>query len=153
MTRPSLPQLNFPVYEWDLKQQSNKWYIRDIFRRKYVILTPEEWVRQHAGRFLVDNGYPLTVISLEKQLQVNGLKRRFDLVVFDRHNQPFLLVECKRPQVEITAEVMNQAAHYNYTLQAPYLWVTNGLKHYILKFNTGQRPEIMEKLPLYGQYE
>ncbi len=151
--QPDLPVLNFPAYEWTFRFQEGQWWILDVFRQKYVVLTPEEWVRQHAGRFLTDNGYPKSVIAVEKQLDLNGLKRRFDLVAFDRNNRPFLLVECKRPEVEITAGVMNQAAQYNYTLQAPYLWVTNGVKHYILKFHPGGQPEIMEKLPAFGNIE
>ncbi len=147
---PDFPELNFPRYDFRIRNEDGKPKILDDFRKKYVALTPEEWVRQHCARLLTENGYPPSVIALEKSIEVNGLKRRFDIVVFDRGNRPFLLVECKQPKVNITAETLNQAAQYNYVLQAPYLWVTNGLKHYIFHFPAPVRkPVLLDKLPLY----
>ncbi len=101
-------------------------------RKKFVILTPEEWVRQHVLKFLVhEKKYPLSHINVEKQLVYNGLKKRYDVVVFNPDGSIRLLVECKAPHVSISQKTFDQIAQYNFNLNATYLLLTNGLEHYI----------------------
>ena len=131
-----MQKLNFPAYEFQLKKQTDKVYIFDIIRKKFVVLTPEEWVRQHTLRYLIEEKkYPQNLIAVEKQLKINQTKRRFDIVVFNKNMQPEILVECKAPNIKITQITFDQANQYNWLLKAPYLFLTNGLKHYICQIN------------------
>jgi len=131
-----MERLNFPPYQLQLKKKDDKIYIFDIIRKKYYLLTPEEWVRQHTLHYLIHNKkYPKSLIAVEKQLIINQTKRRFDIVVFNRKMQPEILVECKAPEVSITQATFDQANQYNWLLKAPYLFLTNGRKHYICQVN------------------
>lgn len=126
-----MQQLNFPIYEFRIRNVNNRQEIFDPVRRKFVTLTPEEWVRQHLISYLlVQKGYPIAIIGVEKQLMLNKMPKRFDLVIFNRSGTPFLLVECKAPGVEITEKTFDQAARYNMMLKAGYFLLTNGLDHY-----------------------
>jgi len=128
--------LNFPKFQFRFKNTENKWYIFDEIRKKYVFLTPEEWVRQHVVRFLIEvKGYPKSYINLEKFVKINGMNKRYDVVVFDPKGEIFLLVECKEPNVAITQAVFDQIARYNSNLNAQFLMVTNGLQHYYCKLD------------------
>lgn len=123
--------LNFPTYVFRIKNSQNRQYIFDPVRKKFVLLQPEEWVRQHLLQYLVrDKGYPMALINVERQLLVNRLKKRYDLVVFRPDGSLFLLVECKAPTVAIDQATFDQIARYNLRLQARFLLVTNGLDHY-----------------------
>ncbi|HLV50611.1 MAG TPA: type I restriction enzyme HsdR N-terminal domain-containing protein [Flavobacterium sp.] len=123
--------LNFPKFQFRFKNSENKWFIFDEIRKKYVFLTPEEWVRQHVVRFLIEvKGYPKSYINLEKIVKINGMNKRYDVVVFNPKGEIFLLVECKEPNVAITQAVFDQIARYNSNLNAQFLMVTNGLQHY-----------------------
>ena len=114
--------LNFPPCDFRFKSSENKHAIFDDIRKKFVALTPEEWVRQHALNFLVtQHGYPKSLINVEKSLLVNGLSRRFDIVVFNPDGSVHLLVECKAPSVSITQNVFDQIARYNMTMDAANL--------------------------------
>lgn len=96
-----------------------------------MVLTPEEWVRQHVVHYLhVDKQYPLSLINVEKQIILNGLKKRYDIVVFNSDGSIHILVECKAPHIRITQETFDQIARYNFNLNATHLMVTNGLAHY-----------------------
>ena len=129
-------KLNFPEYDFKFKKQDGKWQIFDPVRKKYFVLTPEEWVRQHTLQYLiVDKKYPVQWIAVEKELQINQTKRRFDIVVFNRQMTPEILVECKAPNIAVTQKTFDQANQYNWLLKAPYLFLTNGLKHYICQIN------------------
>ncbi len=128
--------LNFPPYDFQFKKKDNKLYIFDIIRKKHYQLTPEEWVRQHVLHYLIiQKKYPSNLIAVEKQLLINQTKRRFDIVVFNRQMQPYILVECKAPSIAITQSVFDQANQYNWLLRAPYLFLTNGKKHYICQID------------------
>jgi hypothetical protein len=123
--------LNLPSYPFKLKSNENKTLIFDNFRKKYVVLTPEEWVRQHFATFLVEEKkYPVSLIALEKQLSINGLKKRTDIVVYNKKGLPEIIVECKAPHVTINQGTFDQIARYNLQLDANYLIVTNGISHY-----------------------
>ncbi len=131
-----MQKLNFPAYSFRYKNKENKPYIFDIVRKDYYLLTPEEWVRQHVIHYLIkEKNYSPLLISVEKQLDINGLKRRFDIVVFDKKLKPYLLIECKAPQIPIDQKTFDQANRYNWLLKAPYLLLTNGLKHYICEID------------------
>ncbi|MGV3561198.1 type I restriction enzyme HsdR N-terminal domain-containing protein [Larkinella arboricola] len=126
-----MDSLNLPVFDYNTKQIDGKPYIFDVLRKKYVLITPEEWVRQHVVHLLLNQyGYPKALIRSEGGLKLNQLRKRTDLLVFDRSGKPFLLVECKAPQVSVNQQVFDQIARYNHIHQAPYLVVTNGLTHF-----------------------
>ncbi|MCO5248645.1 MAG: type I restriction enzyme HsdR N-terminal domain-containing protein [Chitinophagales bacterium] len=115
--------------------QGKKW-IFDPIRKKYLVCTPEEEVRQFILAYLVERkNYPIYLIGVEKQIEYAEKKRRFDAVVYNRDFQPTILIECKQPQVKITQKTMEQASLYNQVLQVPYLLLTNGEQHYIVHLN------------------
>ncbi len=120
-----------PAYSYKLKDYEGKTFILDQVRRKYVVLTPEEWVRQHLIHWLHEHlQYPLALMSVERGTKYNTLQKRTDLRVYSSEGIPLLLVECKAPQVPITEATVRQVAVYNQTIAAPYLLVSNGREHY-----------------------
>lgn len=124
-------QLNFPKYQFRFKSSENKTLIFDEIRKKFIILTPEEWVRQHVVQFLItEKKYPKSLINVEKQLKVKDTVKRYDVVVYNRDGNIFLIVECKAPSISITQQTFDQIARYNLVANATYLMVTNGLEHY-----------------------
>ncbi|MCT8339829.1 type I restriction enzyme HsdR N-terminal domain-containing protein [Flavobacteriaceae bacterium TK19130] len=126
-----MQELNFPAYSFRIKNTKNKPSIFDVIRKKFIILTPEEWVRQHVLHYLLNElKYPRSLINVEKQLKLNDTLKRYDIVVFKPDGSLFLLVECKAPAISITQSTFDQIARYNLSLQASYLMVTNGLHHY-----------------------
>jgi len=123
--------LNLPIAELKVKRIEGRLQVFDIVRNKYFVLTPEEWVRQHFLHHLInDLGYAVERMSIEMGIDVNGLKKRCDMVYFDRDGKPIVIVECKAPTVKIKQDVFDQIARYKLTLHVPYLIVTNGLEHY-----------------------
>ncbi len=131
--------LNFPPIDVSVKTKDQKHYIFDIIRKKYLVITPEEWVRQHIIHFLVyHKNYSKPLISTEKGLQYNKLAKRSDILTFSKDGNPFLLIECKAPSVKITDKVFEQVSVYNQSIKAPYIAVSNGLSTYIcaIDFNT-----------------
>jgi hypothetical protein len=140
----SFPNLNLPSFEPQLQRVDDKYFIFDSLRKKYLALTPEEWVRQHWVNFLIEHqGYPKGLISLEKGLKYNQLQKRTDLVVFDRVGNPYLLIECKAPEVELNQKVLQQAMSYRSTLLTPYVILSNGLRHLSLEFEKNQKKFIL----------
>ncbi|MFC2147407.1 MAG: type I restriction enzyme HsdR N-terminal domain-containing protein [Eudoraea sp.] len=128
--------LNFPSYNFRFKSSENKQQIFDIIRKKFVSLQPEEWVRQHVIHYLsVDKKYPTSLINVEKTLSLNGLRKRYDVVVFNSDGSIHILVECKSPNVTVSQVVFDQIARYNMKMQAEYLMVTNGLDHFYCNMN------------------
>ena len=124
-------QLNFPKYQFRFKSSENKTLIFDEIREKFIILTPEEWVRQHVVQFLIsEKKYPKSLINVEKQLKVKDTIKRYDVVVYNRDGSIFLIVECKAPSIPITQQTFDQIARYNLVANATYLMVANGLEHY-----------------------
>ena len=123
--------LNLPPYDFKSRAYNGQHQIYDAIRRKYVILTPEEWVRQHFVNYLTAHkGYPVGLINIEFPVTVNGMLQRADIVAYGRTGNPLLIVECKASTVKLDATTFSQAARYNLTLKANYLVVTNGIKHY-----------------------
>jgi type I site-specific restriction-modification system R (restriction) subunit len=123
--------LDFPAFNFKIRANGNAHEIFDVIRKKYVVLTEEEWVRQHCIAYLIAvKQCPASLIAVEKALMVNRLKKRTDIVVFAKDGLPKLIVECKAPHIEITNDVFDQIARYNMTLKVDYLFVTNGLQHF-----------------------
>ena len=142
----SLPELNLPSIVPKFLNKEGKVFIFDLLRKKYLLLTPEEWVRQHWIHFLISNqGYPKGLLALEKGLVYNGLQKRTDLVVFDRAGLPYLLVECKAPDIEINQQVLSQALAYNQTLKCPFIALTNGRKHIFMGFSEVEGRFVQQK--------
>jgi len=134
-----MQKLNFPTYTFRFKNSENKVAIFDEIRKKFIILTPEEWVRQHVVSFLQHHKkYPKSYINVEKLLKINDLNKRYDIVVYQPDGTIFLLIECKAPEVPIAQHTFDQIARYNLTLKARYLMVTNGLNHYFCQMDFEQ---------------
>jgi hypothetical protein len=126
----ALETLQFPVYEFTLQTVGQKKQIFDPVRKKFIPLTPEEWVRQHVIRYLHhEYTIPFSMISVERELTYNGLKKRFDVMVSCSERPFACLVEVKAPNIKLTAETVLQASVYNKTYNCPWLWVTNGVQH------------------------
>ncbi|GGG08535.1 restriction endonuclease subunit R [Dokdonia pacifica] len=143
--------LDFPAYDFRLKNSENKSYIFDPIRKKFILLTPEEWVRQHVLQFLIKTkGYPASLINVEKEIKIYDTKKRYDIVIFNSDGSIFLIVECKRPKVAITQAVFDQIARYNLKLKASLLMVTNGLHHYYCAMDFEQeRYHFLKEIPNY----
>ena len=126
-----LPILNLPIYKLKLKEIGEKTHIFDVVRKKYLILTPEEWVRQNFVQYLnIEKNYPIGLMGVEKQVKYNNLITRADIVIYNSDGHANLIVECKAPKVKITQDTFYQIAKYNSQLKVQYLIVTNGIKHY-----------------------
>ncbi len=141
-------ELSFPSFDYKVKKQGGCVLIFDILRKKFVVLTPEEWVRQHLIHYLINvKNYPPALIAVEREIELYGLPRRFDVVVFDRTGTPWLIVECKAPSVSLRRQVFDQAFRYNITLSAPYVAVTNGVTHFCGKIDSKQGFIFMDDFP------
>ncbi|TRZ45206.1 type I restriction enzyme HsdR N-terminal domain-containing protein [Robertkochia solimangrovi] len=147
-----MQKLNFPEYSFRFKNSQNKLHIFDRIRKKFVVLQPEEWVRQHTLCYLIEvKGYPESLINIEKELTINNLKRRYDIVVFNTDGSIRLMVECKAPKVAITQAVFDQIARYNLVVDAEFLMVTNGLSHYYCKMDYEQEKYLfIREVPAYS---
>ncbi|EAR12820.1 hypothetical protein PI23P_09340 [Polaribacter irgensii 23-P] len=147
-----MQKLNLPHYKFKLKSNENKTFIFDNLRKKYMVLTPEEWVRQHFVQFLIEEkNYPPTLIAIEKQVVVNNLKKRSDILVFDKEGNPDIIVECKAPKIKITQATFDQIARYNSKLNANFLIVTNGLTHFYCKMDFKKETYVfLKEIPNYS---
>ena len=146
-----MQKLNFPTYKFHFKNRENKRFIFDDIRKKFVVLQPEEWVRQHCINYLVvQKNYPKTLINVEKELKINGLSKRYDIVIYNSDGSIHLIVECKSPKININQETFDQIARYNLTLNATYLMVTNGINHYYcaMDYET-ERYNFLKDIPDY----
>lgn len=142
-------KINFPAWEPNIKTVENKDMIFDDFRKQWVLLTPEEWVRQNFLQYMVQvKNYPAALIAVEKEINLNGLKKRFDIVVYSKATHPWLVVECKEMNVALTASVLDQVMRYNMVLKANYLVVTNGLYSHAFDIAAATAKEI-DQLPDY----
>lgn len=142
-----LPKLNFPGIKLRGRRVADEAQIWDAVRGMWLVLTPEEWVRQHLISYLVSHcGVEPHAVVCEYPVTLNGQAQRADVVVVDRQGQPFLLAECKATDIRIGQQVLDQAARYNSVLGAPYLVLTNGLTHYCFR-HTEQGYQAIESLP------
>jgi type I site-specific restriction endonuclease len=144
--------LHFPTYSFKIKSKENKPYIWDEIRKKYLLLTPEEWVRQHTVQYLIqEKKYSPDWMAIEKQFSINNIHKRADIVVFNKKMLPYIIVECKAPNVKITQETFDQIARYNLALDAKYLMLTNGLQHFYCQMNFEKKTYIfLEELPWFS---
>lgn len=144
-------KLNFPDYQYSIKSKENKSYIFDPIRKKWLVLNPEEWVRQNCVQFLInEKKIPIGLLQVEKKIEVFNTVKRYDLVVFNTEKKISLLVECKSPSVKITQEAFDQIARYNTVIQSEYLMLTNGLNHFYYQIDFKEKKYIyLTDLPTY----
>jgi len=120
-------KIEYPPYQPKIKKEDDKELIFDALRKRWVILTPEEWVRQNFLQYLIHvKKYPASLIAIEKEIKLGDLKKRFDIVVYDAVTKPWMIVECKEMNVNLDKNVLDQVLRYNITMQVPYLVITNG---------------------------
>ncbi len=146
-----MKELNLPQYSFKIKGKEGNELILDPLRKKYVRLTPEEWVRQNFISYLINAGnYPPGLIGVEVLFKLNSLKRRVDILVHNRQGKPVMIVECKAPEVKIDDKVFEQIVTYNMGFRLPYIVVTNGMLHYACRvYPDEKRYEFMNFIPLY----
>jgi type I site-specific restriction-modification system R (restriction) subunit len=155
-----MQNLNLPEYAFRTKTEEGKTLIFDSIRKKFVVLTPEEWVRQNFIQFLMhEKKYPETLMAVEKQIKVNGKQRRFDLLTYLRNGQPLLIAEFKAPSVKITQDAFDQVVRYNMVLRVERVIVSNGLQHFACEIDyeknsysyLSEIPEFCERCRVEGQ--
>jgi len=150
MNEIQFPALNLPAVDFRFSAEGQSKQIFDFVRKKFVSLTPEEWVRQHFLHFMVnEKKYPASLMGVEMMVRVNELSQRADIVVYNNEGKPWMIVECKKTDVALTQETFYQIARYNLKLQVPYMVITNGQEHYCLFFN-GKEFEYLDDLPIYS---
>jgi hypothetical protein len=151
MSVHEMERLNLPSFPLKIKQEDEKHLILDVFRKKYIQLTPEEWVRQNFAHYLVKHKhYPEPLISMERAIKISDKLNRSDLIAYNRNGKALLLVECKASSVEISQKTFDQIAGYNYKIGAAFLILTNGLIHYCCKVNTETKQyEFLNDIPDY----
>lgn len=145
-----MQSLHFPSYSFTFKSTEKYVYIFDIIRKKYVVLTPEEWVRQHVVHYLIyTRSFRQSYINVEKMFKINNIVKRYDVVVYNPDGSIYLLVECKKPDIKLSQTVFDQIARYNLQLNAKYLMVTNGLQHIYCRLDyENQKYNFLAEVPL-----
>ena len=141
--------LNFPRFDFRFKNTEKGLQIFDIIRKKFVVLQPEEWVRQHVVHHLTQiKNYPKSLINVEKQLRIGAVTKRYDIIVFNSDGSIEVLVECKAPGIELDQKTFDQIARYNRSLNANYLMVSNGLQHYYCQMDkTAEKYTFLKDIP------
>ncbi|MBX9850650.1 MAG: type I restriction enzyme HsdR N-terminal domain-containing protein [Cytophagaceae bacterium] len=149
-----MQRLNLPSFEYTIRENNGKASIFDILRKKFVVLTPEEWVRQHFVNLLITHyKYPRSLIKLESGLKYNEMNKRSDIKVFDRDGNLFLLVECKAADVAVSQKTFEQVSLYNSSLKSKYIAITNGLNHFCCCINHEEgKYEFMKDLPVFNEF-
>jgi len=144
-----MKKLNLPNYTFKLKTKEQKKYIYDPIRKKYIQLTPEEWVRQNFLQYLIqEKKYSSNLMTVEMGFQLHQVKYRADIVAFDKTGVPSLIVECKAPDIQISQEHFDQITRYNYELKVKYLIVTNGMKHYCASIDYNKKTyQFLKSIP------
>ena len=148
-----MDKLNLPAYKFRISgAKKNNLLIFDAFRKKFISLTPEEWVRQHILRFLTEEkNVPEALVSVEAGININKLAKRYDALIYGRSGNPWMIVECKAPSVAINQSVFDQVVAYNQTVRAKYILVTNGLKHYCCDMSSSnQQVQFLNDIPDFG---
>lgn len=144
--------LNLPVFDVKLRKTNSDVEIFDPLRRKYIILTPEEWVRQHFVNYLItEKGYPASLMANEKTIKLNSLTKRCDTVVYNNNLEPVAICEYKNPEININQEVFDQILRYNIVLKVKYLIVSNGINHFCCQVNHDDLSYIfLKEIPDYN---
>lgn len=149
-----MQKLNLPEYSFKITtSEDKKQWIYDSFRKKNILLTPEEWVRQNLLKFLVkEKEYPQSLISIESGIKVNRLVRRYDALVYARNGNPIMLIECKAAGVAINQDTFDQISAYNISVLSKYMLISNGIKHYCCKLNDNKKSfDFLEEIPYYNK--
>lgn len=143
--------LNLPAFPIKVDNRDGRTVVFDVIRRRYVALTPEEWVRQHFVHFLLEHkGYPQALLANEVQVQLNGTKKRCDTVLYRRDLTARMIIEYKAPEIVISQKVFDQITRYNMVLKVDYLIVSNGLQHYCCRIDYEQNSyTFLEDIPMY----
>jgi hypothetical protein len=145
------PPLDLPPFEYRLREAEGRRWIFDTIRKKFVVLTPEEWVRQHVVNYITAHlNYPRALVRIEGGLSYNQLAKRSDIVIYDRAGGPWMVVECKAPTLRVSAQVIHQAAAYNHTLRARYVVVSNGVAHVVCAVENGE-VSFLQRWPEFPQ--
>lgn len=143
--------ITYPEPDFLIREENNREIIFDPLRKKWVSLTPEEWVRQNFIQYLLQvKTYPAALIAVEKEIQLGELKKRFDVLVYDKEHRPWMMVECKAMQVPLQEGVLQQVLRYNISVPVSFLVITNGTAVYAWKKTGGRLLELTE-LPLHGE--
>lgn len=144
--------LNLPFHPFKITQRDGMHYIFDEIRKKHLVLTPEEWVRQHFIKYLInEKQFPTTLMQIEGGLSLNQTKKRSDILIYNTVGEKLMVVECKAPSVTITQATFDQAARYNSVYKAKWLAITNGLDHYYAQIDhQNGKFAFVEELPIYG---
>ena len=132
-------KLNLPLFQFKIKKENNNTIIFDQIRKKWIILTPEEWVRQNFISYILDKNYPKSLINCEKVFYINKVTKRYDIVVYDSSGDVEILVECKSYDVNLIKEHFDQVMRYNLELKSKYVIVTNGLRHFYFEFDDSEK--------------
>ncbi|BCI62228.1 type I restriction enzyme HsdR N-terminal domain-containing protein [Coprobacter secundus] len=145
--------LNLPSFDYKIKKEKDRLFIFDIIRKRYIALTPEEWVRQHFVSYLISyKGYPLGLIGNEISLRLNGQNRRCDTVIYDIYGSPLMIIEYKAPHITLNQEVFDQVIRYNIALKVKYLVVSNGINHYCCVMDYDDMcPHFLKEIPDYNE--
>ena len=148
-----MDRLNLPDFAAKIINRDGKYFIFDQTRKKYVALTPEEWVRQHFVNYLItEKGFPAEIIANEIAIKLNNTTKRCDTIVYNAFLEPFIIIEYKATTVDITEDVFGQIMRYNMVLHADYLIVSNGIKHICCKIDySNKKYEFLREIPAYGE--
>ena len=143
--------ISFPKYNFKIKDEDGKSFIFDELRKKWIILTPEESVRQHLWMYLhKEKNYPISHMACEKTIKVNSLNKRFDLMIYDRSGTPFLIAECKAPNIKLDQKVLDQVLRYNIAIKCKYVIITNGIDIYCCNIDfSNAKISFLNEIPLY----
>jgi type I site-specific restriction endonuclease len=143
--------IDFPEFSFKVKTENGKRYIYDIARKKHVVITPEEWVRQNILHYLTEvKKYPLNFIAVEYALQLNGLNKRADILIYNAYHTPVLIIECKKPEIALNQNIFIQAARYNLTLKVPFIAITNGTENMLAKVDfENETHEFLNDFPAF----
>ena len=151
MNSSRFPTLNLPSPKLEIQEENSELKVRCFVRQKYVVLTPEEWVRQHLIHYLVEyKHYPISRIALEYPLHYGKTSRRADILIIDRARKPQLVVECKAPLIEIKQGVMDQVSKYNTVLGSGIVVISNGLRHFVVQIDINGNSKYLNDIPEYG---
>ena len=140
-----MKKLNLPLFEFKIKKENKNNIIFDEIRKKWIILTPEEWIRQNFIKYIILKKYPASHINCEKVFYINKVQKRYDIVVYNSSGEVEILVECKSPDIKINNDHFDQVMRYNIKLKSKRIIVTNGLENYYFKFNEKNKVYIQEK--------
>ena len=132
-------KLNLPLFKFKIKKENKNNIIFDEIRKKWVILTPEEWVRQNFLKFILNKNYPKSLVNCEKVFSINKVLKRYDIVVYNTSGDVDILVECKSHEIKINKDHFDQVMKYNLELKSKNIVVTNGLNHFIFNYNKNDK--------------